>query len=545
MKKAYLFLFLSLAMHSTFASPRMPKLIVVISVDQFRADYLRRFEHLFLPTSKSKPGGFRYLMENGSYFSHAEFGILQNMTGPGHATILTGSFPYQNGIPGNDWRNTETGEFVYCTEDSAHKTIGNSQNNPHSGTSPKNLIGTTVGDELKSAYPKSKVVSLALKDRAAILLGGHRSDLALWFDPSIFQWVSSSYYVPELPQWVRDINASLLKESGTKISWEATKVAKKNPLLDPNNKYLKEVGVAFPHSTTVGSPASMMFPLAVDLPVQLAKKAISEFDLGQDSTTDLLAMSFSNHDYVGHSFGSESSELKEITLVEDRKLAELFNYLDEKIPGGLSETWIVLTADHGVADTTEVLQKNKVPAGRIDQAPMVAAFESYLRRKYGAPKSGPWMLEPSELNFFISERALKEKKLTAAKVQAELVEHIRTKKQILSGISHVFSGVDVRMKTLPPGLHESQILRTYFPGRSGDVMMIPLPNFVVSYGTATHMSGYSYDRYVPMIFAGKPFKTGLIPGGNIVDIAPTLSFLLGIIPPSNSEGKILSSALRE
>ena len=531
---------------SAFSRVEKPKLILVISIDQFRADYLQKLAPLFRPPmSGKKVGGFNYLMQKGAYFSHAEYGLLQNMTGPGHATILTGSYAYQNGIPNNDWYNSETQNYVYCTEDQSQKTVGATPTNPHVGTSPRNLIGTTFGDELKNAYADSKVVSVALKDRAAILMGGHRPDLALWFDLESFRWVSSNYYLSssQLPEWVNQINNGLKAKLGVEQIWEKKLDQKINPNLQvPESKYTKEMGRTFSHKAKLGGTTSLLFPTAIDMPVQVATKAIEEFNLGQGKSTDVLAISFSSHDYVGHQFGPESDEIKETTVLEDKTISEFLNYIDQKIPGGLASTWIVLTADHGVTGNPNVLQANKIPAGFINQEAITSEIENFLTKKYGKASS-KWMLEPSELNFYINQKMIQEKNLDLFKVRDEAAKHIASKKELLTGIADIFSGSDVKRRTLPQEQHEKQILRTYFEGRSGDILMIPRPNFILAYGATTHMSGYSYDRYVPMIFVGKPFKAGLYAGGFVVDIAPTLSFLMGIIPPSSSEGAILEKSL--
>ena len=529
-----------------FSKIEKPKLIVVIAIDQFRADYLQKFSHLFLPASSGKKvGGFNYLMQNGAYFSHAEYGLLQNMTCPGHATILTGSYAYQNGIPNNDWFNPETQKFVYCAEDQSQRTVGATPSSPHIGTSPKNLNGTTFGDELKNAYPNSKVISIALKDRSAIMMGGHRPDLALWFDLESFKWVSSEYYLPskQLPNWVNTINQNLQKKIGTEQIWnkKLDTVANKN-IHVPESKYTKEMGQAFPHKAKIGESSSLLFPIAVDMPVEVATKAMDEFKLGLGQSTDVLAISFSNHDYVGHHFGPESDEIKETTVLEDKTISNFLNDINRKIPGGLNSVWIVLTADHGVAGNPKILTANKIPSGYINQEAISGEIERFLVKKYGKPSS-KWLLEPSELNFYINQDVIKEKGLDLIQVRDEAAKYIATRKDVLKEISEVFSGTDVRRRTLPQEQHEKQILRTYFEGRSGDIIMIPKPNYILVYGSTTHLSGYAYDRYVPLILVGKPFKSGLYAGGNVVDIAPTLSFLMGIIPPSNSEGAILEKSL--
>lgn len=547
MKLFFLFIMISIGLQITaFAKVEKPKLILVIAIDQFRADYLQKYSPLFLPAkSGKKVGGFNFLTQKGAYFSHAEYGLLQNMTGPGHATILSGSYAYQNGIPNNDWYNPETQKFVYCAEDQGQKTVGANPSNPHVGTSPKNLNATTFGDELKNAYPDSKVVSLALKDRSAILMGGHRPDLVLWFDLESFKWVSSDYYLPskKLPAWVDILNQGLQKKVGSEQVWNKKLDSKHNKnLLVPESKYTKEMGQTFPHKSKIGDVSSLLFPMGVEMPVELASKAVVELKLGQGKSTDVLAISFSSHDYVGHQFGTESDEIKETTVLEDKAISDLLNHIDHKIPGGLNSVWIVLTADHGVAETSTILQSNKIPSGYVNQDAIASEIENFLVKKY-SKGSAKWILPPSEFNFFVNQKVVREKGLNLFQLRDEAAQHIALKTELLTGIAEVFSGSDVRRRTLPQEQHEKQILRTYFEGRSGDIIMIPKPNYLLAYGATTHMTGYSYDRYVPLIFVGKPFKNGLYAGGNIIDIAPTLSFLMGIIPPSSSEGVILEKSL--
>ncbi len=531
---------------SGFAKVEKAKLIVVISIDQFRADYLQKFSSSFLPaTQGNKIGGFNYLMTKGAYFSHAQYGILQNMTGPGHATILTGSYPYQNGIGNNDWYDAETQNFVYCTEDQSQKTVGANPSNIHVGTSPKNLIGTTFGDELKNAFPNSRVIAISLKDRAAILMGGHRADIALWFDLESFQWVSSEYYLTSkgLPDWVLEKNLQMKKMVGLQQTWEnknAKNLSDNSNVVD--SSATKDMGKTFPHKAKIGGPSSLLFPIAVDMPEEMAMKAIEVLKLGQTKATDVLAISFSNHDYVGHNFGPESEEIKETTIHEDKTIAHFLNFLDKKTPGGLKNIWVILTADHGVSDNPKILAANKIPSGIIDQEAMLIALEKFLTNKYGkAPNK--WMVGVSELNFYLNRKEIREHNLDLATIQKEAAKYLTSTSEYKKGIAQIFSADDVKNHTLPAEQFERQILRTYFEGRSGDIVMIPKPNYVISYATTTHLTGHSYDRYVPMIFLGKPFRAGLYASGFVVDIAPTLSFLMGIIPPTNSEGAILDFAL--
>jgi predicted AlkP superfamily pyrophosphatase or phosphodiesterase len=530
---------------------KKPKLIVVLIIDQFRADYLTRFKERFLPANNKAGslGGFNYLMSKGSYFPYAQYDILQSMTGPGHATILSGSYPYQSGIPLNDWYDAKLGRNIYCVEDENSPIVGLPANTDRPGMSPKNFIGSTVGDELKNAGYPSKVISIALKDRAAILLGGHRADLALWFDPKSFQWVSSKYYLPDgnLPSWVTKLNEEVkIKKSPMKI-WSAKLQETMKSYFSTTSSYPNEkkligkIGPVFNHGIAACSPEELSSPYGTELTAQAALRAIDYYELGKNKTPDLLSISFSSHDYVGHAFGPNSKEIEDMTVSEDRVISTFLNGLKNKIPGGLNEVVIVLSADHGVAPNSDWLLKNKMASGRVDVGALQAKISERLDQKFGKIDSGKnWITFSVDFNFYINHELIESKKLNITEVENE----IKSVLLMENGFAYVFTHSEYKNKLLPPGMHERQILKTYYKGRSGDVIAIPKPFFVHGDdNTTTHMTGYSYDRTVPLIIVGQAFKHGTIPKiVDVVDIAPTLTILTGTIPPSASEGRVLTEA---
>lgn len=352
---------------SNTQSIKKSKLIVVLIIDQFRADYLTRFKERFLPAKNTNGtlGGFNYLISNGAYFPYAQYDVLQSMTGPGHSTLLSGSYPYQSGIPLNDWYDSKLRENIYCVGDKDSPIVGLADNKGYPGMSPKNFIGSTVGDELKNAGYPSKVISIALKDRAAILMGGHRADLSLWFDPKSFQWISSKYYLPDgnLPSWVTKLNEEVkIKKNPTKV-WsaklqETIKSYFSTTSTYPNDKkIIGKIGPNFNHGIAACSPEELSSPYGTELTAQAALRAIDFYELGKNKTPDLLAVSFSSHDYVGHAFGPNSKEIEDMTVSEDRVISTFLNALKNKIPGGLNEVVVVLSADHGVAPNSDWLIK--------------------------------------------------------------------------------------------------------------------------------------------------------------------------------------------
>jgi predicted AlkP superfamily pyrophosphatase or phosphodiesterase len=538
---------LLLATPSQADTPR-PKLILVVVFDQFRADYLSRFEKLFLPANHgSEVGGFKYLMQTGAYFPDGEYDILQSMTAPGHATILTGAYPYLNGIPCNYWLDQQTQQELYCTEDAKFQTVG-FPTQPHVGTSPNNMISTTVGDELKDAGFPSHVVSLALKDRAAILMGGHRPDLAMWFDNAARQWTSSDYYLPskKLPNWMVALDAEVKKTEGQSIHWSEEKSSKNTPRIEQ-----KQSGLAWDETipaniltddVKTGSRASYGMPYGSELTEQAFEKAFEHYQMGQargsETATDLFAVSFSSHDVAGHAFGPNSHEMELMTQSEDRTLSKLLNFVRKRVP--LKDVTIVLTGDHGVSSKPEWLAEHGVPAGRIGEGKnLVAEISNALDEKFGKPKT-PWIGFQLELNYHLSAAALRETKAPLAEVEATAKEVLLKQK----GVAYVFTSSEYAARKLPPGMHERQILHTYFPGRSANITVIPQPHFIASLSTADHMTGYSYDRTVPVILAGFGIKPGrYATKANVIDIAPTLAFLSGVVAPSLSEGRVLSEAL--
>jgi arylsulfatase A-like enzyme len=514
---------------------KRPRLVVLLAVDQLRSDFLPRLRDKFLPpyAGGGQVGGYRYLMERGAYYPNAQYGHLHCMTGPGHATLLTGAYPYQAGIPLNEWFDAELGKKTYCVEDEAHPQIGGG-----GGYSPKNLRVPTLGDELKNAGYASKVVSLALKDRASIFMGGFRADTALWFDANAFRWTSSTFYHPDgrLPGWVVETNAAIEKKKGKQFAW--------------NPEFLKAGGSGWEGgsgsknrhaSWTFGDKESLAGPIGIELTVELAEKAIRSLELGQDAVPDLLAVSLSSHDYLAHDVGPNSQWINALTLYEDKQIARLLNLLRETVPGGLASVVVVLTADHGIPPDPDWLVKQRVPAGRFDEDVVTAELEDQLRKKFGKAPGGKWVAYGGELNFSWEPRVRATEKPGVAVLEGEAKRFFAEK----PWAAHVVVRSDLEARRYPPELLGRQVARTFVPGRSGDVIVVPKPFYFPGPATVTHVTGYAYDRTIPLVFAGDAFRAGLYgQPADAVDIAPTLAFLLGIVPPAGSEGRVLDEALK-
>lgn len=521
------------------AYPNRPKLVLLVVFDQFRADYLTRFRSRLMPAMQGgQIGGFQYLMTKGAYYPFSEYELLQAMTGPGHATIATGSYPYQNGVATNKWFNRDTGERVYCAEDKAVATVGAPVVDPHVGTSPKNLVGSTFGDEMKNAGLPSRVVSVSLKDRSAIFMGGYRADLALWFDPVPYQFVSSKFYLPDgkLPDWVNKLNDKVTATKGKPTTLDLQGPQTGFSMADG----LK--GMKFPLQVSVGQRESSAFPFGLEVTADAAIAAMDAYKLGNGKSTDVLAVSFSSHDYLGHYFGPNSPALEEMTVVDDQVLSRLLNAVNKRVPGGLANVDIVLTGDHGVAPIPDFLKPNRVDAGYLEMEKILSKIDERLTKKFGKLKSGTsWFTYFADLNFYLNREAI-----AAADIDREKVE-LEAKNAFLAneGVAHVFTASDYRARRLPPGMFERAILKTYYPSRSGDLVLIPKPFWFEHDDTADHQTTYPYDRMVPLLLTGPHFKAGVYSNpAKVVDIAPTLSFILGTLPPAGSEGRVLSESLK-
>lgn len=518
-----------------------PKLILLLVIDQFRADYLTRFEGRFLPpVSKGKVGGFRYLMTRGAYYPAGQYELLQSMTCPGHATISTGAYPYLMGIPINSWFDSTAGKPVYCVEDRDEPEVGAPNADPRAGMSPRNLIADTFGDELKNAGYPSRVVSVALKDRAAILLGGHRADLALWFDGGAYRWVSSRYYLPtgRLPAWVKGLNSEVeraVQRAGN--SWVEWKPA------GQGSGYSDEkTGMPFDHRFKPGSPETLASPYGDTLTVDAAERAFDQYQLGLGPGTDVLEVSFSSHDMVGHQFGPNSREMEEMTVHEDSAIAELLNHVKRAIPGGLDPVAIVFTADHGIPGNPDYLLAHRQPSGRINPDAVNALIERALTARFGRAGRSPWVAYSNDLQIYLNRALIRAKRLSLSAVQAQAKAAVVDQPWAL----RVFTASEIQNGELPDGMLRRQAERDFVPGRSGDLVIVPRPYFFAGVGHGVnHHTGFSYDRTVPIILSGEWFRAAVFSNrADVVDIAPTLSFLSGTVPPDLSEGRVLSESFK-
>ncbi len=540
---------------------KRPRLAVVIVVDQLRADYLDRFDDLFLPpgTSGRDAGGFRYLRERGAQFPSARYKHFPLFTALGHAVVSTGGYPYKTGIVGNEWFDVATRKPMYSVADESAKVVTDDKSSTATPMSPRNLRSSTLGDELKMATGgRAKVVSLALKDRPAILLGGRLSDASIWFDDSTGNWISSDFYCKtnRLPAWVETLNARKMPASRFGQTWASSvnmaSVASHTwkPSGAPPLRPIYGLGAQFPHPIDGGVAAPgqnyykawTLTPWANQFVFDTAEQAVQSEQLGRDETPDLLAFNLATNDYVGHAFGPDSPEVMDISVATDRQLSQFFRFLDRAVPGGLANVTIALTADHGVSPIPEDLQASGFRSGRIQETAVISAAQNALSAKFGA---GEWILDYVEPTLYLDNDALAKAGANPQDAQQIAARAIAK----LDGIYDTYTRTQIETGALLRNDIGARLSLGFHPKVSGDVMVITESNYFIEpapfKNNTTHGTVYSYDTQVPMLLAGAGIRAGTYREDvGPADIAPSLAAILGISRPSACDGTPLVSALR-
>lgn len=505
-----------------------PKLVVGIVIDQMKFEYLPRF------WGKFGESGFKRLVGDGYLFANHHYDYVPTYTAPGHASIYTGTTPAVHGIVANDWYDRTANKLVSAVEDASVQTVG--ADDAAGRVSPKNLLSTTVTDELKRLTPQAKVVALSIKDRSAILPGGHLADYAFWYDSGTGGFVTSTWYMDELPQWVRTFNERKLAHEYSRAVWE--------PLL-PIGEYTEsdeddapwedpfddERAAVFPHRMNGSLVRIITSPFGNELLGAFAKAAVQALKLGEDDTPDFLAISFSSPDYVGHRFGPRSVEIQDIYLRLDRELAGLLSFLDEEV--GEGNYLVFLTADHGVVEFPQSLRQRGLPGGKFDNARMVQQLQQHLAQKYG---EGEWISRYVNQQVYLNRELIAQRELSLTSVQNEIATLLR----IFEGVVATNTSHNYATMAYSAGL-ESFYQRGFFFGRSGDVFVHLGSGWLDSVEPTSHGSPYNYDTHVPLVFYGWRIPRGKTSRRTVTpEIAPTVSWILGIPFPSGSEGRILT-----
>ncbi|NVM74332.1 putative AlkP superfamily pyrophosphatase or phosphodiesterase [Duganella sp. SG902] len=528
---------------STTAST-LPKLVVVLVVDGLPNEQVQRYRDQF------GQGGLRRMLDQGASFSNAHQAHGVTVTAIGHSAVLTGAYPYVHGIIGNNWIDPVTKKSVYCTEDTSYTYIGE-ETKPSDGTSPARLKVNTLGDELRYATgSKSKVVTVSGKDRGAILLAG-KTGTAYMYMEKTGNFASSTYYMKQHPEWVGKYLATKPQDRYYGKSWSyllpeaayagdapeelnAPKAGGHNRL--PYSYYSEsgEIDAGYYASLRVG-------PYLDQLTLDFARAAVEGENLGRNpaGVPDLLGVSLSAHDYVNHAFGPESKLSHDHLQRVDRMLADFFNYLDKRV--GMDNVLVVLTADHGFANTPEFSQTQHYDAQRLDGDKLMAALDQHLAAKFGVAKLvQAWSLPNIHLDYALADQnKLKREDVETAAAQYLLAQN---------GIADAFTRTQFESGAVQ-GTHINTLMRRAWNRQSsGDLMVITKPFWYFGTGNSgtSHGSPYAYDTNVPLMIMGKRW---IKPGAygqyaEVVDIAPTLANLLHLRPPAGSEGRVLTETLR-
>ena len=511
--------------------PKRPKLVLVLVIDQFRYDYLMRFRPYFVK------GGFNRLLDGGAVFTDCRYDYATTMTCPGHATLLTGTYPWAHGIIENNWYDRAKQREVYCVEDLTTRMVASSEGASASPSySPRNLTASTLGDELRIATDfRSKAVSISVKDRAAVTMGGHMPNAAYWLDEGTGRFVTSTYYMPTLPAWVDDFNKGnpIKRYCGEK--WQAlpeTPGAGGKVL----SKFDSQAGESCP------DPKFLFWlgltPYLNQVELNFATDAIREDHLGQGPDTDLLTLSLSVNDYIGHAYGPYSPQVADATLQTDRYLAKFFEDLDKQV--GLENVWIVLSADHGVAPAPNFIKEHNLGGGMASPAGAGSAAEAALEHAFGP---GLWVVDQDETYLYLDRDLLKKHNVPEAKAEEVAAQAAITRPDIEAA----FTRTQFMTGTLPHSPLARKAANSFNARRSGDVFLVLAPYRVASsLETVTnHGTPWNYDAQVPLVFWGSAFRPGFYSNRcQPIDMVATLAAILGLTQPSGAEGTPLTMALK-
>jgi predicted AlkP superfamily pyrophosphatase or phosphodiesterase len=520
--------------NSVKATETKPKLVVGIVVDQMRWDYVNKFKPFF-----KTQNGFLKLMNQGASCNNNLIPYLPTVTACGHTAVYTGSTPAIHGITGNSWYDNIQQRMVYCVEDNSVQAVG-IENSSAGKMSPLNVWTTTIGDELKLATNfKSKVFGVSLKDRGAIIPAGHSADGAFWYDSKSGNFISSTYYGKSLPTWLTNYNNAKKVDSFYKLGWSLSlpaNVYEANCDTDQNEYESIPFGKdakGFPYGLNqfIGKDYGKVAntPYGNNLVLDVATQTIINEKMGLDDITDLLAVSFSSPDYIGHAFGPNSWETLDGYIKLDELLAQFFTTLDQQV--GKDNYTVFLTADHAVAPIPGYAQKHKIPAGTITDD----GIKNELGKMLTAKGLNPKLISAiTEFNIYFNHNLMDSLQVTQDKLTSLITNYLEQK----SNIIQVVESRKAAIAPLPQSIRE-RIVNGFNPQRSGDLMFITKSGVVGGGNTGTgHGVFYNYDAHIPLLFYGKGIKKGQVNNVNyMTDIAPTITTLLGIQMPSGSIGK--------
>ncbi len=518
--------------------PDRPKLVVGIVVDQMRYDYLYRY------AANYSDKGFKRLLREGYSCENTHYDYVPTYTAPGHACIYTGTTPSVNGIISNEWYDRNSGKSVYCVNDTSVDAVGTTS---ISGKmSPLRLQSTTVTDELRFATNyRSKVISIALKDRGAILPGGFTANAAYWHDPYLNNWVTSTYYMKELPEWVTRFNQRKMVDSLTSMVWNlalpaASYTGSTADDVPYEGAFKGETAPVFPHDLpkikATDSELIRRTPMGNTYTLEFVKAAMAGEKLGKGPDTDFLAFSLSSTDYVGHQFGINSMEIEDTYIRLDRELGDFIDYLDKTV--GRNNYTLFLTADHGACANPEFNADHKTPSGNADESLLRDSLRLFLQQEFG---DSALLLSADAYNIFLNQSLIKKKRMDISVVENACARWVVG----FEGVAGAWTATDLSRSITREGVAQ-WVQRGFHPERSADVSIQLRSGWIDWYrktGTS-HGSAYGYDTHVPLVF----FGSGISPGRDfksvsVCDIAPTISSFLEIQEPSGTLGRPIQGLL--
>jgi hypothetical protein len=502
-----------------------PKLVVVIVIDQFRGDYLERYRDQF------GDAGFRMFLDHGAYFTDCNYNYANTRTAPGHATLFTGAYSNGHGIVDNEWWDPKKKRRVTSVEDDGVKILGLSAGQAggeKAGASPHNLMADTLGDELKLATQgKSRVFSISLKDRAAVLPAGFSGDAAYWIDPKSGAWITSTYYRSDLPKWVQDFNSSNRAAKYWDREWRDSQGVVLRSTAHRKAKDGSDAGFY----EVVGPTA-----FGNEYEFEFAKELMVYENVGRGPATDLLAISLSPNDILGHQVGPDSPEMQTMAIDLDHELADFFDFLGHQI--GLVNVWVALSADHGVSTLPDAAKKLRIPAANLNAHDLEGEINNALTARFSPGHPAAYI----KLDYPVAW--LDPDAFTAAHVKEHDAEVTAGEALKHAGLRDFYTKSQLAEGEVPDTALGRKFLNSYSPEGSWYVLGVPEPYTVGSAKGTDHASPYTYDTHVPLAFYGLPFAPGAYRTHvEPVDLAATLASLLGINAPTHAVGRVLTEAL--
>jgi predicted AlkP superfamily pyrophosphatase or phosphodiesterase len=505
---------LSSTKSSAQTAQTQPKLLVLVVFDQLRGDYLQRWNELF------GNKGFKRLMQEGRWYTDCHYPYSMTVTGAGHATLGTGCVPAQHGIIENDWYDRSIGASVYCaTMGDRYRMIpagSRSKSGKDGGGSPDRLLVPTLGDLVKEVTnQRGKVIGISMKDRGGVLPAGKKADICFWYDSNTASFVTSDYYTDKLPEYMQRFNQTKYADQWFGKNWERYRSDIDYDRYSGQDDQAGEgtgssQGRVFPHAMTGGlsQPGAKFYdavyssPFGNDLTWAAAKVIIENEKLGSDEATDYLVVSYSSNDSVGHIWGPDSHEVLDITLRSDRLMADMLDYLDEKI--GKGQYVVAMSSDHGVCPLPEIQQKLGLKPGRLDVELFLKELEGYLSRQH--PVNGKWIEAVSGAGLYLNHNTLKQAGVEQKQIEEELAAWLKSKDYV----HEVWTRTQMMSSETLSGFGE-QIRLCFHPEKSGDVFPVLKPYwFLGKYKTGTtHGTPHSYDTHVPLIFLGGRVNPGI------------------------------------